>query len=179
MQIAKDSASRALTIAGVGLSIAAPFTEGHTCTSNEATVLNQILGENVRNNLSKSVKEAVEKAGSIDSVDLAALQASIDTYIETYEFGVRRGGGGGRTAMSPEDSFKMAFAKTKVKNGLKKKGHVLKTVAAAEITRLATEALAANPKLVAAADKAWKASQDDTLELDLDDVVVAETAADE
>lgn len=101
MQIAKNTDRVDVTIKGLKVSVPAPFADGHACTANEANVLNQILRENVRNNNARSVEKAIEAAKGADKVDLKALQASIDKYIEGYEFGIRRAGGGGGRTVDP------------------------------------------------------------------------------
>jgi hypothetical protein len=47
-----------VTIAGEVFKIDTPYTEGHTCTAGEASALNQVRHENLRNNFAKKVKDA-------------------------------------------------------------------------------------------------------------------------
>lgn len=70
-----------ITIAKVDYSIPQPFTEGHTCTANEANALNQLLAENCRNNFAEKVKKAED--GN------KPTQEAFEAYVAGYEFGVR------------------------------------------------------------------------------------------
>jgi len=78
-------------------------------TESEAAVLNQTLAENIRNNFASVVEkandaamDAATKAAKTDEERQAALavranpadlQPQLDSYVSTYEFGVRTGGG--------------------------------------------------------------------------------------
>jgi hypothetical protein len=73
--------TESITIAGTSFTVPSPFTEGHVLTAGEASQLNQVFHENIRNNFSKKVK-----AGT-------ATQADIDAYAASYKMGVRTGGG--------------------------------------------------------------------------------------
>lgn len=78
-------------VQGVDLQFPAPYAAGHALTENEASALNGLLGENIRNNLAKRVQEAVDKAKEAGTpLDVAALQAELDKYAEGYEFGTSR-----------------------------------------------------------------------------------------
>lgn len=95
-------ASQSIVIQGFDFTIPAPYSEGAVLTANEASALNQLYAENVRNNSAsriKSAKEVAEKAGvefSLDTTlvgegdDAVTLRASIEDYAANYEFGARR-----------------------------------------------------------------------------------------
>ena len=134
MQVTAETPRTEATIAGTIFNIATPFAEGHTISANEASALNQVLIENVRNNMATKVKAGGEEGG------VAVVQADVDTYVETYEFGVRRGGGG--VSADPVTKEAMDIARGLVKKALQNKGHKLADIAAADITRLAKDALA-------------------------------------
>lgn len=79
VQYNEETARKNITISEKTFSIPQPFAEGHVCSANEASVLNQILAENCRNNFAPKVKK-----------DLAsATQEAFDKYVATYQFGVR------------------------------------------------------------------------------------------
>lgn len=146
MKLSAKTPTSEFVIQGVKFQVPAPFKEGHTCTSNEAAVLNQTLAENIRNNRSGMVDKAkaeAEKAGT--EVDLVALQKALDDYITEYEFGVRRGGG--FRASDPVEKEAMNIAKEKVKEALLKRGTKLSEVTAANITELAAGVLKKYPAI--------------------------------
>lgn len=99
---AGTSATQSIVIQGFDFTIPAPYAEGHPLTANEASALNQLYAENVRNNSAsriKAAREAAEKAGAEFSLDTSmvgegddavTLRASIEDYASTYEFGARR-----------------------------------------------------------------------------------------
>jgi hypothetical protein len=104
-----------ITIAGHSFNVPLRYEEGHELTAGEAGALNQTYHENLRNNFAKKVKDAG------GSPDLAALQAELNKYAEEYQFGVRVGGGGGRTT-DPVMSLAMRIAKKKITDLLRDKG---------------------------------------------------------
>lgn len=82
-------ATEKVTVAGKEFTMPCPFEEGHVLTVGEAAQLNQVYHENLRNNIAKKVKEAVEKG----AFDQAEWQEKINSLAESYEFGKRRSGG--------------------------------------------------------------------------------------
>jgi hypothetical protein len=79
VQFNEETARKNITISEKTFSIPQPFAEGHVCSANEASVLNQILAENCRNNFAPKVKKEPE----------LATQEAFDKYVATYQFGVR------------------------------------------------------------------------------------------
>jgi len=104
-----------ITIAGHSFNVPVRYEEGHELTAGEASALNQTYHENLRNNFAKKVKDAGATA------DLAALQAELDAYAESYAFGVRTGGGGGATR-DPVMSEALRIATKQIKDLIKTKG---------------------------------------------------------
>ncbi len=113
-----------ITIQGIQFSVPAPFVEGHTLRSNEAEVLNQTYAENIRNNFAAKVKLALSDEAELDP---NALQIQLNAYIETYDFGIRRGSGGG-AVRDPVATEARKMAADAVRNALKKKGLTVKEV---------------------------------------------------
>lgn len=105
-----------ITIAGHAFHAPIRYAEGHELTAGEASQLNQVLHENLRNNFAKSVKDAIE-AGAFDH---AAFQHKFSEYADAYEMGVRTGGGGG--SRDPIMTAAMNIAREIIKTALKKKG---------------------------------------------------------
>lgn len=148
---AKTSRKEA-TIKGVRLEVPTPFLEGHVLLVNEANVLNQTYIENIRNNCSGLVAELIEKAGGIENLDMATVQAAIDAYCVEYIFGQSRGGG--FRSSDPVEAEAMSIARAKVREAIVKKGLKLKDVPAAKITEIARDVLKKNPKLYETAKRA-------------------------
>lgn len=122
MQIPENAGTREVTIQGHTFNVPEPYAEGHPLTENEAAALNQTFAENVRNNFAQKVKDANEAQGE-ENVDTSALQSELDSYIEGYEFGVRRSGGGGsRTPVDPVEREALRMAEDAVKNAIRAKG---------------------------------------------------------
>ena len=145
-----------ITIAGLTMTVPAPFVEGHVLRTNEAAALNQTYAENVRNNFSNSAKKAIQDAGSVDAVSIGELQDQLDEYVKSYDFGVRRGSGASRTPLDPVEREALNLAIEKVKNALRAKGYQLKEVGQRKIRELAEEAVEKNPQIKAQAEQILK-----------------------
>lgn len=78
-----------VTVAGKIFVMPLPFEEGHVLNAGEAGQLNQVYHENLRNNIAKKIKDAVDK----NEFDQDTFQALIDKAAAEYEFGKRRTGG--------------------------------------------------------------------------------------
>ena len=136
------------TVAGETFSIPRPYHVEHRLTEGEASQLNQVFAENIRNNLAAKVKAAVE-AGSFEQT---SFQTSVvDEYVKTYEMGVRTGGGG-RTS-DPVAAAALEIARGLVKGAITKQGIRLADVTSAQITAKAKEVIAANPQITELARK--------------------------
>lgn len=126
-----------ITIAGRSITVPVKYSEGHVLSANEASALNQVYHENIRNNTAKRVKEAESDE---------AAQSIVNEYVAGYEFGVRTGGGGSR---DPVQTELMAIAREAVRKALQKKGFKLtgdEAVPAKKITELATDAVSKHPE---------------------------------
>lgn len=99
---AADTAHR-LKIQGLIFSFTPRYAEGHVLTTDEAAVLNQTLGENLRNNFANEVRKALdalpqpaegEPAPSLSAETVADLEARFAAYQTSYIFkGPRQGAG--------------------------------------------------------------------------------------
>lgn len=83
MDYSNETHRATVTIDGLEFTIPQPFEDGHTCTANEASALNQLLVENTRNNFAQKIKRAKEKGEELPE------QSDLDAYVSGYEFGVR------------------------------------------------------------------------------------------
>lgn len=108
-------------INGIVFLTPAPYAKGHQCDEIEASVLNQTLAENLRNNFSKAVKKAKEKAGDreLTEPEVAALQQTFADYCKSYKFALRTGP---KIPVDPIGKEALKIATSLVKEALAKKG---------------------------------------------------------
>lgn len=140
--------TKRITIQGLTFALAAVFSAGHKLTENEATALDGLRAENIRNNFSTTVKKAKEAAAEANGVDVKevtadmldtdALEAQLAEYAEGYQFGVRTGG---RTT-DPVERIARDIAKTTIENAIRAKGNKLSDYKAADINALVDKLLA-------------------------------------
>lgn len=99
----------------------APYVEGHQCNAIEASVLNQTLAENLRNNFSKTVKKQKEKAGDreLTEPEQEALRQIFADYCKDYRFALRTGP---KIPIDPIGKEALKIATSLVKEALAKKG---------------------------------------------------------
>jgi hypothetical protein len=122
---------RPLTIQGTEVKVIAPYSAGHTLSDTEALVLNQVFGENVRNNLAKRIAECYtttedEGNGSLKELKngwtVDKIQTEIvDPYMEEYEWYAR----GPRSAMDPVEKHARQLCTTQVREAVKSAGKKL------------------------------------------------------
>jgi|SRR5215472_12828799 len=129
-----------ITIAGHTFNVPVRYEEGHELTENEAGALNQTYHENLRNNFASKVKDGVAAGKSVED-----LQTELDSYAESYQFGVRTGGGPVR---DPVMSEAMTIAKNKIRDHLRKKGVKWKNVEAKAVTEAAKKLIAKSPEIM-------------------------------
>lgn len=123
----------AVTIAGKQFSLRNPYEAGHVLTEGEASALNQLRHENVRNNSAKMVKDWT---GDADE-----LAIKVDDYDAKYEFNVRQPGEA-REAADPITTEARNLAKAAIKAALEKAGQKADAKAISE----AANALLAHPE---------------------------------
>lgn len=128
MQFNSETARNAITIQGTEFTVPAPFAEGHTVTAGEASALNQLLAENVRNNFAGKIKAEQNKATEEGREPRVFTQEELDAYVASYEFGVRQGGGTREAAYPPEVREARRIAKEMIVNALKAKNLTIKSV---------------------------------------------------
>jgi hypothetical protein len=158
-----------ITVQGIVISIPAPFEDGDALTANAAAALNQTYAENIRNNMANHIKKEKAKADEAGTeLDPAAIQAHVNEYVSTYEFGVRRGGGA--IVVDPVEKEALSIAMGKVKESLKGQGYNLREVGHERIKELAVQALDKYPQLREQAAKIVEMRSEvgsDSLDLDL------------
>lgn len=163
IDISKGESSK-ITVAGVVLTVPAPFVAGHVLRENEAAVLNQTYAENLRNNFASVVKKAHEEAAKNGTVvDTSALQAEFDAYVENYDFGVRRAGAP-RASVDPVTREALNIARQLIRDSLKKQGKKVSDVSKEKIEELANAALEKYPSIREKAQKIVAAKSEVGLE---------------
>lgn len=169
MQISPTAKMVPITIQGMTFNVPAVFGAGHVLSQVEADVLNQTFHENLRNNYASKVEKAQEAAKKDGGapVDPTALQAGLDEYIKTYEFGVKRGG---VRVTDPVEREARDIAKARIEAALKGKGKKLKDIETESLNGMIDAALAKYPDIRAAAEKLVAARSKATKDIDLDDL---------
>lgn len=143
-----------VTVAGQTFTMPCPFEEGHALTAGEASQLNQVYHENLRNNVAKKVKDAVA-AGNFDQ---AEWQAKIDELAASYEFGKRRAGGP-RASTDPVKREATRLAKEAIIAKIKANGK--KPSDYSNIGDLAAQLVANNPSFTERAKEILAAQQEE------------------
>jgi|TARA_R110000824_G_scaffold230800_4_gene418486 hypothetical protein len=137
MDFTKKTPRAEATISGETFSVPTPFIEGTVLTGNQASALNQVLVENVRNNFASRIKKAKETEGGV-----LPSQEELDAYVSTYEFGERRGSTG-----DPVQREALSIATELVKEAIKDAGKKVSDFDAKFIRSKAEETVAANPQI--------------------------------
>lgn len=129
-----------ITIQGLTFSYPRPYTAGTIeLTEGEASQLNQVLGENLRNNYAAKIRAHIEeyrKANNLpedqeigaDVLDKDQLDTEFAELAEKYEFGVRQSSGVARAPADPVGKEAHRIAWDRVKAALTKKGIKLDSV---------------------------------------------------
>jgi hypothetical protein len=102
-----------------------PFTPGeHTLTEGEASALNQIVAENLGNNLREKLATGqVDANGNVTGPHTAeSAQALVDSYLASYEIGVRRAGSGSPRVTDPVEREARKIARAKAVEMVKEAG---------------------------------------------------------
>jgi hypothetical protein len=111
LQIPNNVQTKQIIIQGHAFVVPVPFSEGHVLSGGEASAMNQVFHENLRNNFASRIKK-LEGDGAID---ISSLQNELDEYAVEYEFGVRQSA----TAADPVEREAMKLARQAVKAALK------------------------------------------------------------
>jgi hypothetical protein len=123
-----------ITIAGHSFNVPMRYEEGHELTAGEASALNQTYHENIRNNLAKKAKEG------------ALTQEEVDSYAQSYQFGIRAAGTG--VTRDPVQSEAMRIAKKQVGDLLRKSGKKVSDYEVEAINDAARKLIAKDPAIL-------------------------------
>jgi len=157
------------TIAGVKVSVIAPYAEGYVVNAGEAAMLNQTLAENFSNNLRDKIGEYVPEGSPEGTAgrqaDAEEAQAIVDKYMGEYVPGVRRAGAGGARTLDPVEKEMKIIASSKLDDLLKSKGLTRKKV---DFAALLTKLIGDNEKALRASAEKIVAARDKQSQNELD-----------
>lgn len=131
------TATQTVTIQSQTFQIPAPFLEGHVLKANEASALNQLFAENIRNNFAGKMKAAKDAGQTVPG------QAELDAYASAYTFGARAVVA---RNIDPVEKEARSLAWTAIKAALVKKGTKIKSITDEMQEDLITKALDRHPK---------------------------------
>ncbi len=144
-------AGPSLTIQGLIFAFSSPYSEGHTLNANEASAMNNLRGENLRNNFAAKIKALLEpkdgpkrSAGDLTEEEKATLQAQFAAYDAEYVLS------GKRVAKAPVDPVEREatrMAKEIVDGALRKKGIDKKALGDGQYDGYIQALLAAKPEI--------------------------------
>jgi hypothetical protein len=129
--------TQTITIQGAQFQVPMPFSEGHTLNAPEASAMNQLFAENIRNNFAGKMKKAEEAKETVPG------QAELDKYCEDYKFGARGISG---PKLDPVEAEARRLAKTAITEALKAKGYKLKDVQDEQLQAWVIEAVETTPE---------------------------------
>jgi len=119
------SDTKQITIASHPFTVTIPFAEGHVCSEAEAKALNQTRCENIRNNMAKVVKEAIDAEGQL--VNAEEVAAKVSEYDNAYVFTLGNVGGG-RATLDPVEKEARKIAREVIASALKEQGRKISDV---------------------------------------------------
>jgi hypothetical protein len=163
-----------LTIQGLAFEVSQPYSVGHTLTAGEASQLNQVRAENIRNNFASTIRAAIEayrKANSlpedaeiaVSDLDKDELDDKLSKYDEEYVMGVRGGPSGPRLPVDPvmREAFRIGLEK--VKAALKKKNISISSVPKEKMDEYIKGVIAKYPEIIEEAKRRVNAGAEITL----------------
>lgn len=153
MQFDTSTPRNSVTIQGAEFTIPAVFTPGHQLSEGEASQMNQLLAENVRNNFAGKMKARAEKG------EPAYTQEDLDAYVAEYEFGVRKAGTG-EARLSPVEREARRIARDRISAALKSRNQKVEK----EQMETLVSQLSVRPDIVKEAEKRIRAVEKISIE---------------
>ena len=147
-----------IQIQGVMFDCPAPYSAGHVLTENEATALNGVLSENLRNNFAMQMKRS----------ETPLTQHAFDTYAATYAFGKRATGS--KTVHNPVDKEERSLAKAAILASLATRGIKPRSVPADTLEAYITRAVESGKFRLVAEENVARTAALPQVELDLSDL---------
>ena len=173
-EVINDVPVSQITIQGLPFEVSQPYKEGHPITAGEASQLNQVRAENIRNNFAGTIKAAIDayrKANSlaedadvpVTNLDKDDLDDRLAKYDDEYVMGVRGGPSGPRLPVDPVQREAWRKALEKVKLALKKKNIAISSVPKEKMDDYVTGVLAKYPEITEEARRYVNAGAEITL----------------
>lgn len=145
------SATPTITIQGLTFAYSAPYAEGQTLTANLAGALNNLRGENLRNNFAARIKALLEPKGgekreitSLSDEEKAQLQLDFAEYDSKYELSGKRVA---KAPIDPVEKEATRMAKEIIDGALRKKGVDKKALAEGQYDGYVQALLANKPEI--------------------------------
>lgn len=146
-----DAGVPTITIQGLTFQYTAPYAEGQPLTANLAGALNNLRGENLRNNFASKIKAKLEPKGGpkreatdLTPDEVTALGVDFAAYDQAYELS------GKRVAKAPVDPVEREatrIAKEQVDAALRRKGIEKKALADGQYDGYVISLLERNPAI--------------------------------
>lgn len=140
-----------ITIQGLTFQYTAPYAEGQLLTANLAGALNNLRGENLRNNFASKIKAKLEpkdgpkrEATDLTPDEVTALGADFAAYDQAYELSGKRVA---KAAVDPVEREAIRIAKEQVDAALRRKGIEKKALADGQYDGYVTSLLERNPAI--------------------------------
>lgn len=174
-QMNDQEAYAQVTIQGIQFDLSMPYKEGHVLTPGEASQLNQVRFENIRNNFAATVRKAADeyrKANGLaedadvpsSELDTEDLQEKLSAYEADYEMGVRSGPTGPRLSKDPVLREAERIAEEKVKVALKKKGVSINSVPKEKMAQFISGVISKYPEITEEAKRRVSVAADIALD---------------
>jgi hypothetical protein len=152
-------ATQEVTIQGIVFAAPAPYDAGHEINEAEAKTLNQVLGENLRNNFAAKVKDLKDKAegGNLSEEEIDGLRTAFAEYAAKYEFSGKRQA---RAPLDPVAREASKIAKQTITTALTAKGLKVKDLKEGQMDDLVAQLLSKQPGIMEEARRRVSATQD-------------------
>lgn len=164
-QITEATPRGKLTIQGLEFDYSMPYAPGAIeLTEGEASTLNQVRGENLRNNFASTIKKLKEdqadkyrkENGLAEDADVpadaivldhATLAGEFADYDKEYEFGVRKAGSGPRVPVDPVEREAFKIAQGIIRDAAKAKGLKISSISDEQMENLIENLLNSKPDI--------------------------------
>lgn len=145
------AAPSTITIQGLNFAVPTPYAEGHTLTAPEANALNNLLGENLRNNFAAQIKKILEpkdapkrEVAQLTAEELAKLQTDFAAYAAEYKLSGKRSA---KAPVDPVEREAVKIAREQIDTALRNKKIDKKSLAEGAYDNYVQQLLAQNPAI--------------------------------
>ncbi len=146
-----ESTTPTITIQGLIFPITMPFSEGHPLTATEASALNNLRGENLRNNFAAKIKALLvpkdgpeRTAADLTEDEKATLAGEFQAYDSSYTLSGKRSA---KAPIDPVEREATRIAKEQVDAALRRRGIEKKALAEGQYDNYVAQLLEKNPAI--------------------------------